>query len=128
QTAPIVIGPSANQDALLVVLAWVAAVPPAGVVESAHLRRARVFLPLLAVLEVLQAYPVAGTQIGAAAVLFTPVGALCLADGVRSLRADALTRTPAAEWSRRVAVLTTALAIALVAKFAWGGIVRPGIG
>jgi hypothetical protein len=46
---------------------------------------ARLLLPLLAVLQALHAYPVAGSQTLLAAVLLVPVGALCIANGVRGL-------------------------------------------
>jgi hypothetical protein len=46
---------------------------------------ARLLLPLLAVLQALHAYPVAGSQTLLAAVLLVPVGALCVANGVRGL-------------------------------------------
>jgi hypothetical protein len=48
---------------------------------------ARVLLPLLAVLQALHAYPVAGSQTLLAVVLLIPTGALCVANGVRGLRA-----------------------------------------
>lgn len=46
----------------------------------------RLLLPALAVLESLQAYPVAGTQLSLAAVCLVPVGAITLGDGIRQLR------------------------------------------
>ena len=61
-------------------LAWVAAIPPAGSPRPPDRRFLRVLLPLLAVAETLQVYPVPGSQVGIAAVFFVPVGALCLAD------------------------------------------------
>ena len=45
----------------------------------------RLLLPPLAALQALHAYPVAGSQIQWSAVLLIPVGALCLANGVRGL-------------------------------------------
>ena len=63
------------------------AVPPAGAREPAYRRFLRVLLPALAVAESLQVYPVAGSQMGIAAVTFIPVGALCLGDALASLRA-----------------------------------------
>ena len=47
---------------------------------------ARLLLPLLAVLQALHAYPVAGSQTLLAVVLLIPVGALCVANGVLGLR------------------------------------------
>lgn len=46
---------------------------------------ARLLLPLLAVLQALHGYPVAGSQILLSGVLLVPVGALCVANGVRGL-------------------------------------------
>jgi hypothetical protein len=48
---------------------------------------ARLLLPLLAVLQALHAYPVAGSQTLWSSFLLIPVGALCVADGVRGLAA-----------------------------------------
>jgi hypothetical protein len=47
----------------------------------------RLLLPLLAVLQALHAYPVAGSQVGLASLLLVPTGALCVANGVRGLAA-----------------------------------------
>jgi hypothetical protein len=46
---------------------------------------ARLLVPLLAVLQALHGYPVAGSQTYLAIVLLAPVGALCVANGVRGL-------------------------------------------
>ncbi len=46
---------------------------------------ARLLLPLLAVLQTLHAYPVAGSQMWLSNLLLVPVGALCVANGVRGL-------------------------------------------
>jgi F0F1-type ATP synthase membrane subunit c/vacuolar-type H+-ATPase subunit K len=48
---------------------------------------ARLLLPPLAVMQALHAYPVAGSQTIWAAFLLIPVGALCVANGVRGLSA-----------------------------------------
>jgi len=48
---------------------------------------ARVLLPALAVVECLQAYPVAGSQLSMAGLGLVPVGAIILGDGIRQLRA-----------------------------------------
>jgi hypothetical protein len=85
--APLSLHPSAeNQLSLPMVLAWVAALAPAGAEESQFKGFLRIFLPALAVAEGLQVYPVAGSQIWIAAVTFVPVAALCLADGIDVLR------------------------------------------
>jgi hypothetical protein len=64
--------------------AWVAAVPRRG--ESAEGGWVRVLLPALAVLQVLHAFPVPGSQIGWSVVLFVIVGGVCIGDGVAELR------------------------------------------
>lgn len=90
---PFGLNPSAgNPVTLPMVLAWVAAIPRAGGRESGHKRFLRVLLPALAVAEVLQVYPVAGSQTGIASVFFVPVGALCLADALSELRRWAAAR------------------------------------
>ncbi len=52
----------------------------------------RLLLPALAVLESLQAYPVAGTQLSLAALLLIPVGAVVLNDGISGVRARGAAR------------------------------------
>jgi hypothetical protein len=87
RAAPFGLNPSSNQLILAVVLAWVAAVPPAGDPEAPYKRFLRVLLPALAVAGVLGAYPVPGAQVGIASLMFVPVGALCIADALAALRA-----------------------------------------
>jgi hypothetical protein len=60
---------------------WVACMPPPG--EDPVGPYSRLLLTSLAILEMLQAYPVAGTQTPLAAVGLIPVGAMILADGIR---------------------------------------------
>jgi hypothetical protein len=55
---------------------------------------ARRFLPILAVLGALQVYPVGGSQLGHAAALFVPLGALAIADGWRALQAQSWVSNP----------------------------------
>jgi hypothetical protein len=95
------------------VLAWVAALPPTGEVEPVHLRVLRVFLPAAGVAEVLQVYPVAGSQKHAALVMLVPAATLCVADGLRLLRPLPDT--------------VPAIALGLAALALWGVIVRPMI-
>jgi hypothetical protein len=126
QSAPLSLGPSpGNPDALAVVLAWIAVIPPAGVIESAQKRFVRVLLPTLGIAEVLQVYPVAGSQMRIAAVMFVAVGGLCLADALVSLRAWSAVRG-GASLERFTAVASVAI-VALGAKFAADGVVLPGI-
>ena len=66
--------------------AWVALLAlPAGLSLPAAF--ARLLLPPLAVLQALHAYPVAGSQTLLSAFLLIPVGALCVANGVRGIAA-----------------------------------------
>ena len=65
-------------------LAWMATRAPADVDDPAG-GYARALPPALAVLEVLQAYPIAGTQASMAGLGLVPVGVLILGDGIRQL-------------------------------------------
>lgn len=68
----------------MLAFAWVAlAVTAPG--ETPRFTFARLLIPLLAVLQSLHAYPVAGSQTFIATVLLIPVGALCVANGARGL-------------------------------------------
>jgi hypothetical protein len=120
---PFSLGPSAgNQDSIATVLAWVAAVPPAAAVEGAWKRFLRVLLPALAVAEALQVYPVAGSQVGIAALTFVPVGALCLADALASLQTWSEARGRLAV--ERFGIVVTVALVALAADFAVNSILR----
>lgn len=68
----------------LLAFAWVALISPPGYSDRAT-AFARLLLPALAVLQALHAFPVAGSQVQWSAVLLIPVGALCVANGVRGL-------------------------------------------
>ncbi len=72
---------------LAVPLVWVAALGPRDDLGSPTDRYARLLLPALAVMESLQAYPVAGTQVSIASLGVVFVGAITLNDGIRQLRA-----------------------------------------
>lgn len=123
--APFGLNPSANVDVLPMLLAWVAAVPPSGDPEPPFKRFLRVLLPALAVIGVLGAYPVPGAQVGVASLMFVPVGALCLADALASLRAWSATRGELglARFGATAAIGSAALA----AMLALGQIVLPAI-
>jgi hypothetical protein len=126
QMAPLSLGPApGNPDALAMVLAWVAVIPPAGAVESAQKRFVRALLPTLAVAEVLQTYPVAGSQMRIAAVMFVAVGGLCLGDALTELRAWSSAR--GAVSLERLGVVASVAIVALGAKFALDGIVLPAV-
>ncbi|HVW47370.1 MAG TPA: hypothetical protein VHA76_09980 [Solirubrobacterales bacterium] len=64
---------------------WVALIPTAPGERTPSF--ARLLLPLLAVLQSLHGYPVAGSQIQLSALLLVPVGALCVGNGVRGIAA-----------------------------------------
>lgn len=64
---------------------WVALIPTPGASPATSF--ARLLLPPLAVMQALHAYPVAGSQLFWASFLLVPVGALCVANGVRGLAA-----------------------------------------
>jgi hypothetical protein len=124
--APVALNPSAqNQLALPVVLAWTAAFPPAGAVESQFKRFLRLFLPALAVAQALQVYPVAGSQMGIAALTFVPVGALCIADGLAVLGAWSAER--GREGIERFGVVALVALVAFAMDLGVNAIVRPGI-
>jgi hypothetical protein len=69
----------------MLAFAWLALVPAPGSDPSSSF--VRLYLPALAVLQALHAFPVAGSQIGWSTFLLVPVGALCVANGVRGLTA-----------------------------------------
>ena len=66
----------------LLSFAWVALIQPPGKPDEGT-QFARLLLPPLAVLQALHAFPVAGSQLFWATLLLIPVGALCIANGVR---------------------------------------------
>jgi hypothetical protein len=65
---------------------WVALARTTGGEESGRFAFARLLLPLLAALQGLHGYPVAGSQTLLSVVLVIPVGALCVANGVQGLQ------------------------------------------
>lgn len=79
--------------------------------ELARPSFARLLLPLLAVLQGLHGYPVAGSQVQMSVVLLVPVGALAVANGVRGL--SKLTATG----PDRIAIAGFGLVVAVV--LAW---------
>jgi hypothetical protein len=124
--APVALNPSAqNQLSLPAVLAWIAVLPPSGATESQFKRFLRIFLPALAVAQALQVYPVAGSQMGIAALTFVPVGALCIADGLTVLQAWSAER--GREGLERFGVIAAVALIAFAADLGVNAIVRPGI-
>ncbi|HEY1420119.1 MAG TPA: hypothetical protein VGG90_05350 [Candidatus Dormibacteraeota bacterium] len=93
-------------------LAWIAILPPRGPEDRLGLYP-RIMLPTLAVLQSLQAYPVAGTQLALAGVALVPVGAVILSDGIAELRlAGAQSRPPRMHQGIWVAPAAMALSLA----------------
>jgi hypothetical protein len=68
----------------LLCFAWVALIQPPGKPDEGT-QFARLLLPPLAVLQALHAFPVAGSQQFWSTLLLIPVGALCIANGVRGI-------------------------------------------
>lgn len=64
---------------------WVALIPASDAATRPGVSFARLLLPLLAVLQVLHAFPVAGSQTLWASFLLIPTGALCVANGTRGI-------------------------------------------
>lgn len=121
---PIALSPTSQNPVVLpVLLAWVAAVAPVGVEETAYKRMVRIALPAMAVAEALQVYPVAGSQMGIASVTFVPVGALCLADALTSLRAWGEGRDTAV--ASRLGIVIAVVGVALAAQFTLDTMLRP---
>jgi hypothetical protein len=89
----------------LLAFAWVALIPVADEADGAGRSAfARTLLPLLAVIEALHAYPVAGSQVAWSTFLLVPVGLICVANGARGL-------TAAVDPSSRRAVLAVGAAV-----------------
>ncbi|MDQ6739715.1 MAG: Ig-like domain-containing protein, partial [Actinomycetota bacterium] len=120
---PLNIGPENARFALALPLGWVAALPSTRDDGSLTSRFVRLLIPALAVSQTLIAYPVAGSQLAFASVLFLVCGAMCVADGWSELDAAvADQRIRAALWAL-MSSLTTALAIVFAIQY----VVRPAI-
>jgi hypothetical protein len=104
-------------------LVWVVAMPPAGVTETPYKRFLRVLLPLVAIAETLQVYPVPGSQVGIAAAFFVMVGALVLGDALTELKAWSATRD--ASTLQAYTATVGAVLVALPAAFGLNAIVLP---
>lgn len=119
---PLNISPQDASFSLAVALAWVAAIPSAQANGSIRERFVRIFIPSLAVLQALMAYPVAGTQVGFGSLLFLICGAICFADGWNDVKtwkaAHTTSRVPAS-------ILITALVTFLTATFVMNFVVWP---
>lgn len=112
--APLSIGPD-PVFALAAALAWLAAVPPSGSIQTPPQYFARLFITALALLVGLDAYPVTGSQVWFGAVLFLVCGAICIGDGLSELEAWGEARaganSPRISLSPLLGVFATALAI-----------------
>jgi hypothetical protein len=105
-------------------LAWLATQAPRGDVRNPIDPYCRFLLPALAVLESLQAYPVAGTQLSLAALGLMPVAAITLNDGIRQLRGLDSTRPKLirlAGWVAPATLLTTIAILELTGYLAQTG-------
>ena len=78
------------QFAYLMPWIWLALVPVSGQHWSAGESFARTFLGVTAAWQVLQAYPIAGTQVALATLFLVVVGSVCLMDAGRALAAEGL--------------------------------------
>lgn len=121
---PIDLVPAPTVLGLAAPLAWLAACPPTSGPGHAG-PFVRVLLAALALLGMLHAYPVFGSQAGLAAVPFVPVGALVLSDGLRELEASS-TAWAATRGFALASVLTFALG-ALMVKLVAQTVVQPGL-
>jgi hypothetical protein len=116
---------SANLDVVPLLLAWVAVIPPFGAVETPQRRLLRVLIPAVAVAETLQVYPVPGSQMGIAAVVYVPVGVICLADALQELQGWSTARGTSAVQSFAAAVAV--LAVAVPSLFMIQAVILPGL-
>jgi len=100
--------------------AWVALIQPPGKPDGVT-RFARLLLPPLAVLQGLHAFPVAGSQVLWSSFLLVPVGALCVANGVRGI-ASSLggQRERRAALAIGVIAATAAMAVLVDDQLRWG--------
>jgi hypothetical protein len=107
-------------------LAWVAALPPRGALDPPERAYARHLLPSLALLQTLQAYPVAGSHVVWGSFLLVLVGALCIADGLRQVGGWLRASLPLSAVARlRIASSLAGLALtALLAGWVYGGLER----
>ncbi len=121
---PLNISPENANFALAIVLAWVAAIPSTRDDGSLQGRFARLFIPSLAVLQALMAYPVAGTQLMFGSLLFLVCGAICFADGWSDLEAWGSAQSiPDGALAPRTVMV--ALATALAVAFSFQYVERP---
>jgi hypothetical protein len=102
-------------------LAWMATQAPRdGEADSAG-TYFRLFVPVLVILESIQAYPVAGTQQSLAALGLVPLGAVMLSDGIRRLRHANAARSTLALWVAPAALLINVAGFSLFGVLAIDG-------
>jgi hypothetical protein len=105
-------------------LAWLATQAPEGDVDNPTDPYVRALVPALAVMQSLQAYPTAGTQLSLAALPLVLVGAVLLNDGIRQLRRDGKPRSArlrVEDWWVPTAALVTIAAFLVLAIQAAAG-------
>jgi hypothetical protein len=105
---------------LAVPLVWVAAMPPPDDLPSRTGPYARLLLPALALMESLQAYPVAGTQLSIAALGVVLVGAVIVDDGVTQVKSWAAGRSRPRLVAATNFVPVGALILSVAATALWG--------
>ena len=105
---------------LAVALVWVAALPPSGDHSSPTEPYARLLLPALALMESLQAYPVAGTQLSIAAMSVVLVGAVIINDGITQVRSLAAGTGRVRLAAAASFVPVAALILSVAATALWG--------
>jgi hypothetical protein len=102
-------------------LVWIAAVRPAREEDDPVGGYCRLLLPALAVLEALQAYPVAGTELSLSAVSLVVPGAVILSDGMRQLERAGLRSLRWATSAAPATLLVNVQVLLLVAYLAAAG-------
>ncbi len=121
--SPISLGSESGPIALAMLLAWIAAVAPPEVEEGELQRFARLAITLIVVVEVLQAYPVAVSQLGVATMPFALLGAVILSDGLRLL--ELWGRTIKAPDRKGLAAATATVLVVAGALVGLNAILRP---
>ena len=105
-------------------LAWLATQAPMDDVNDPTDSYVRVLLPALAVMQSLQAYPTAGTQLSLAALPLVLVGAVLLNDGISQLRLNGTPRSARMQvarwWVPGAALVTIAAFMVLAIQAATG--------
>jgi hypothetical protein len=119
---PATISPWDSQIAFAALVCWLAATAPPELEQERGPAFTRLAIVLFSVMEVLQAYPTAGSELAAAKLGLTPVMVILLWDGMRL--AHAWQAKKPAERARTGAATTTGLVLALAFFFAFG-VIKP---